>query len=103
MPKVAHQILTLLLSYYGGPAGAFPSYGTLARDVGCRRRQTAIENVRALAWLGLLEVRKRQGRALSCAADRRGGGATNLFVLHWPEGWQMRGAKKSSGAPPRTT
>jgi len=94
MPKAAHQILTLLLSYYGGRAGAFPSYGTLARDLGSLRRQTARENVRALEWLGLLEVRKGGGRVGSSAADGRGGGTTNRYVLHWPEGWQPRHRKK---------
>jgi len=101
MPKkaAAHPILTVLLSHYGGGDGAFPSYGTLARNVRCKRRQTARENIRALVWLGLLEVRKGEGRAVSTAADRRGGGRTNLYVLHWPEGWVMRtGKEKLSGA-----
>jgi len=99
MPKVAYQILIRLLSYYASKGGAYPSYGTLAADVGCRRRQTARENVRALVWLGVLEVRRGEGRVLSRAADRRGGGVTNRFVFHWPEGWQPPRPKRSSGAP----
>jgi hypothetical protein len=103
LPKVAHKILIRLVSYYDGKNGAFPSYQTLAEDAGCRRRNTAIENIHALEWLGLLKVCKFAGRSSSYAADKRGGGKTNRFVLHWPVGWKPPRRKKSSGASPRTT
>ena len=60
MPEVALKILIRLLSYYDGKDGAYPSYSTLARDAGCRRRNTAIENVRA-GVAGVLQVRKFAG------------------------------------------
>jgi Helix-turn-helix domain len=102
MPKVALKILIRLLSYYDGKDGAYPSYSTLARDAGCRRRNTAMENVQALEWLGVLEVRKFEGRVSSSAANKRGGGKTNRFVSHWPEGWKPA-HQQSTGASSRTS
>jgi hypothetical protein len=77
LPPLAAKVLVLLLRYYGGREGAFPSYTTIGKDVGCSRRW-AIAQVRCLTRLGIVEVQERRGRLGN-------GGYTNLFVFHWPE------------------
>jgi hypothetical protein len=76
LPPLAAKVL-VLLRYYGGREGAFPSYTTIGKDVGCSRRW-AIAQVRCLTRLGIVEVQERRGRLGN-------GGYTNLFVFHWPE------------------
>jgi hypothetical protein len=76
LPPLAFKILVRLLRYYDGKAGAFPSYRTLAQDVGYSRRRV-IDNVACLNWLGIVEVLKQGGR-------KGNGGRTNLFIIHWP-------------------
>jgi hypothetical protein len=71
------RMLIRLLRHYDGKHGAFPSYRRLASDVGSGRKATAIEHVKALEWLGVVEI--------IVGGGRRGlGGSTNRFVLHWP-------------------
>lgn len=79
LPHLGFRILVRLVRYYDGPKGAFPSYATLARDVGCERR-AAINQINRLEWLGIVEARRRAG-------VKGIGGTTNLYVIHWPERW----------------
>jgi len=66
--------------HYDGENGIYPRYKTIARDVNCKRKATAIENIARLSWLGVIEVVKGAGMKTES-------GYTNLFVVHWPEGW----------------
>jgi hypothetical protein len=80
MSPLGYRILGRLVHHYDGPNGIYPSYATLARDVRCKRRQTAITQIDRLSWLGVVEVVKFAG-------VRTQGGFTNRFLIHWPEGW----------------
>lgn len=90
MNPLGFRILVRLLRHYDGRHGAFPSYSTIAGDVGCQRR-ASIENVQHLERLGIVEILVGAGRVGR-------GGVTNRFVMHWPEAWPRRVAPKS-GAP----
>ena len=79
MSPLGFRILVRMIRYYAGPLGLCPSYASLARDVGCKRR-AAIDQVKRLAWLGIVEIKKNAGL-------RGKGGTTNQFVIHWPELW----------------
>ena len=79
MAPLGFQILVRLLRHYDGPNGAYPSYSTLARDVG-RKRRAVINHIARLEWIGVLEVVRAGG-------VRKQGGFTNQFIIHWPDGW----------------
>jgi hypothetical protein len=98
MPSLGKSILARLVLHYDGPNGAYPSYATLARDMRCKRRQTIMEHVNRLAWLGVVEVVKGIGKKTT-------GGRTNMFIIHWPEGWggTVVNLKREGGARSRTT
>ncbi|MBX9649699.1 MAG: hypothetical protein K2X57_21885 [Xanthobacteraceae bacterium] len=84
MSALGYRMLGRLVHHYDGPNGIYPSYATLARDVRCKRRQTAITQIERLSWLGVVEVVKFAG-------VRTQGGFTNRFRVHWPEGWAAAG------------
>jgi hypothetical protein len=73
------RYLARLQYYYQGPLGICPSYETVARDLR-RERRTVIRYADRLEWSGVLEVKIGAGR-------RTEKGPTNLYVIHWPEGW----------------
>ena len=89
---LAFRMLVRLLRHYDGKHGAFPSYATIAADMDCSRR-AAIENVRHLERLGIIEILVGGGRVGF-------GGVTNRFVVHWPGGGTQKKVV-NHGAPPR--
>ncbi len=80
MKALGHRILVRLLMHYDGENGIYPSYRTIARDVNCRRKETAMEQIARLSWLGVIEVLKGAG-------IKTKSGPTNRFIIHWPQGW----------------
>jgi hypothetical protein len=89
LKPLGFKILVRLLRHYDGPNGAYPSYATLAGDVG-RKRRHVIDQVAHLAWLGIVTVAPKGG-----LQNRNGGGFTNRFSFHWPADWRVR---RASGA-----
>jgi Helix-turn-helix domain len=75
MPSTAFLLLSRMLLHYDNPAnqGCWPSYQTLADDLGIHR-QTVIRLIGQLCWLGALK------RVSGPTADR----STNVFQITWP-------------------
>ena len=80
MTALGFKIVARLLMHYDGKYGIYPSYRTIARDVNCRRKKTAMEQIARLSWLGVIEVLKGAG-------IKTESGRTNRFIVHWPQGW----------------
>jgi len=80
MTALGLRIVVRLLMHYDGENGIYPSYRTIARDVNCRRKKTAMEQIARLSWLGVIEVLKGAG-------IKTESGRTNRFIVRWPLGW----------------
>ena len=81
---LGHRALVRCIHFHDGPLGICPSYKTLAKAMH-RSRRTMIRQFQHLSWLGILEPLVGKG----IQTEK---GPTNLFVVHWPEGW-VRGRK----------
>lgn len=85
----AKLIFGRLCQYAGENGEAFPSYRSLAREVGVERR-CAIKAVRELEEFGLIKTVSRW--------RNDGGPASNVYVFLWHEIFQQSAAPVSSGA-----